>query len=101
MANPHSALVLHMRGVCLGNVEPGRRHSRPHRLGSKAHATSKVSLGYEITAGQNAVGDPATVLQFDQHVIHGVSSNRFAPERELAADEHDPVYGPEVPPCVT
>lgn len=61
----------------------------------------QVSRGYEITAGQNAVGGPATVLKFDQHVIRGVSSGRFTLERELATNERDPAYSPEAPPGVT
>ena len=37
-------------------------------------------------------GDPATVLQFDKKVILGSIGSRFALDRELAADEHDPAY---------
>jgi hypothetical protein len=32
------------------------------------------------------------VLQFDKKVILGSIGSRFALDRELAADEHDPAY---------
>ena len=46
-------------------------------------------------------GDPATVLQFDKKVISGSVGNRFALDRELAADEHDPAYSSSIPPGIT
>jgi len=60
----------------------------------------QVVLGYEITAGHTAIGDPIEVLEFDQHVIRGVIGNRFAFERELTPNEHGPAFNPEIPPGI-
>jgi hypothetical protein len=63
-----------------------------HQLRSQHADDRQIALGYEISAGQKVYGDPATVLQFDKEVIPGSVDSRFALDRELAADEHDPAY---------
>lgn len=95
-----SALALHIREYVSGtwHLEGSTvRHSQEDRR----EQDERVFPGYRITAGQNAAGDPATVLTFDQHVIHGVGSDRFARERELAPNERDPACSPEAPPGCT
>jgi hypothetical protein len=95
-----SALVLHIREYVSGtwDLDGG---TVTHRQRDRMGQDEQVSRGYQITAGQNAAGDPATVLKFDQHVIRGVTSDRFTLERELATNERDPAYSPEAPPGVT
>lgn len=95
-----STLVLHLHEYVSGtwNLDGG---TAPRQQRDRHALDEQIPLGYEITEGQNAVGGPATVLQFDRHVILGVSSNRFAFERELADGERDPAYSSAVPPGVT
>jgi len=89
-------LYVHEYASGTWNLDGGEvTHSQRDRRGQDEH----VSVGYQITAGQSVAGDPATVLQFDQHVIRGVSSNRFALERELAATDHDPARSSDLPPA--
>jgi hypothetical protein len=97
---PGSALVLHVREYVARtwNLDDG---TVTHRQRDRTARDEQISLGYQITADQNAIGDPAMVLQFDQHAIRGVSSNRFALERELKTNERDPAYSSEPPPGVT
>jgi hypothetical protein len=86
-----AALALHVHEYASGSwfLDGGRvTHSQRDR---KA-VDEQVSVSYQITAGQNVAGDPVTVLQFDQHVIRGVSSIRFALERELTPGERDPAW---------
>jgi hypothetical protein len=94
-----SALVLHIREYVSGtwNLDGG---TVTHRQRDRRGLDEQVSRGYQITAGQNAVGNPATVLKFDQHVIRGASSDRFALERELATNERDPACSPGARPGV-
>jgi len=81
-----SALVLHIHEYVSGrwNLDDGTVTRQ--QMDRHAH-DEHISLGYQITAGTNAGGDPASMLRLDQHVIRGVNSNRFAFERELAAGE--------------
>jgi len=65
-----------------------------HRANSQVGSDEQIALAYEITAGRDAIGKPATLLEFDKPVILGVTANRFALERELALDEQDPARSP-------
>jgi hypothetical protein len=93
-----SALTLRVREYAGGDwsLGHGDRPVITHRVTSQSARDERISLGYEITAGQNVIGSPATLLQFDQVVIRSVViGKRFALERELAANEHDPAYRPD------
>ncbi len=94
------SLVLHMREYVGGSwhLDGG---TVIHQQREQSARDEQVPVGYEITAGRNVFGDPATVLQFDRHVLRGVSSNRFALQRELADDERDPACNSDAPPGVT
>jgi hypothetical protein len=84
-----AALAIHVDEYASGTwtLDGGRvtHHQRDRR-----EEDEHISVGYQITAGQTAVGAPATVLRFDQHVIRGVASNLFALERELTPGERGP-----------
>lgn len=47
-----------------------------------------------LTAGQNVFRKPATLLELDQPISLGTIDTRFALQRELAEDEHDPTRSP-------
>jgi hypothetical protein len=94
-----SALTLRVREYA-GGTWSLNRGTVTHQLRKQRADDQQIALGYEITAGQNAVGDPATVLQFDKDVIRGSVGNRFALDRTLAASEHDPAYRSARPPGI-
>jgi len=87
-------LHLHLREYVAGtwSLNGGKL---THQLTDRSGEDQLISLAYEIIAGQNATGDPATLLQFDQSVIRGVVGDRFALKRELAINERDPGYDSE------
>jgi hypothetical protein len=86
-----SALTLRVREYA-GGTWSLDRGTVTHQLRSQHADDRRIALGYEISAAQKVYGDPATVLQFDKKVIPGSVDSRFALDRELAADEHDPAY---------
>jgi hypothetical protein len=90
-----SALTLRVREYA-GGTWSLDRGTVIHQLREQRADDKQIALSYEITAGQNAVGDPAMVLQFDKDVIRGVVGDRFALDRALAASEHDPAYTPGI-----
>jgi hypothetical protein len=49
----------------------------PHRAKEQLE-DERIAVAYQITAGQDVVGNPATILEFDQPLIRGVVDNRFA-----------------------
>jgi hypothetical protein len=53
---------------------------RPPRQTKKQREDERIAVAYQITAGQDVVGNPATILEFDQPLIRGVVGNRFALE---------------------
>jgi hypothetical protein len=91
-----SALTLRAREYAGGDWSLGHGDRITHRVTSQSARDERIILGYEITAGQNVNGRPATLLQVDQGAIRTVIiGKRFALERELAANEHDPAYRPD------
>jgi len=91
-----SALTLRVREYAGGDWSIDHRDHVTHRVTSQRAWDERISLGYKITAGQDVNGRPATLLQVDQGAIRTVViGKRFALERELAANEHDPAYRPD------
>jgi hypothetical protein len=63
----------------------------PH---AQAHRDEQITLAYTIGPGNNADGEPATLLSFDQPVIRGATGDQFTLERQLTDNERDPARGP-------
>jgi hypothetical protein len=61
-----------------------------HRTDSQTARDRQVVLAYRITAGQNVLRKPATLLDLDQPISSGTIGSRFALKRALAQTEHDP-----------
>jgi hypothetical protein len=61
-----------------------------HRVTSTAASDRMVLLIYEIRAGQDVLGRPATLLNVDHPIRLGTVGDRFALKRELLEDEQDP-----------
>jgi hypothetical protein len=83
-------LVLDLREELSGRWYTERYATR-HRVTSRDACDTKIVLSYEIHAGDNVLGEPATLLEVSQPVSLGTIGNRFAFERTLAASEDDPV----------
>lgn len=64
-----------------------------HRVTSQDACDERVALRYEIRAGQDVFGSPATLLEADRPVSRGTIGARFAFKRGLAGDEQDPAAG--------
>jgi hypothetical protein len=62
-----------------GRWELRGREVRHHVDGQSAVGTD-LTVGYAIVAGQDVLGRPATLLEFDQPVIPGTVGARFALE---------------------
>jgi hypothetical protein len=65
-------------------------HVTRYRVTSQEACDTKIVLAYEIRAGQDVVGKPATLLEVSQQISRGTIGDRFALKRELAEDEQDP-----------
>jgi hypothetical protein len=61
-----------------------------HHVDRQTVSFERLAMTYEVVAGQDAAGSPVTILDFDRHVIVGVTGSRFALERKIAHDECDP-----------
>jgi len=66
------------------------RHTIRHHVDSQATCGKQLVLAYTITAGQDTLKRPATLLELDQRISLGTIGDRFAFKRGLAQDEHDP-----------
>jgi hypothetical protein len=73
----------------LAGRTPQHRVTR-HRVTSQATCDRQIVLAYNIRAGQDLLGRPATLLDVDQPISLGTIGDRFAFERELAENEQDP-----------
>jgi hypothetical protein len=85
------ALDLHER--LSGSWDLAGRTTR-HRVTSQRTCNAQVMLCYQILAGQDISGRPATLLEADQPISRGTIGDRFAFKRGLAGDEQDPATGP-------
>jgi hypothetical protein len=88
-------LVLDLREKLSGTWVLEGRATR-HRVTSQAASDGEIVVAYEIRAGQDAFGRPATLFEVGQPISRGTIGDRFAFKRELAVDEQDPAgRGPE------
>ena len=85
----HGQLTLHLREHLFGMVVPEGSGFR-HRVDSQDAWDQQLVLAYEVAAGQNLFRKPAMLLELDQPISLGTIDTRFALQRELAEDEHDP-----------
>ncbi len=61
-----------------------------HRVLDQAALTESIAVTYDISAGQDAIREPATVLTLSQRLRLGTIGDRFAYQRALAPGENDP-----------
>jgi hypothetical protein len=90
-ADRHLTLDLHQELSGTWHLED---HTTQHRVRSQAPCHQQIILAYQITAGQNALRKPATLLELDQRIRAGTIGDRFAFKRELTQTEHDPTRSP-------
>lgn len=89
----HRQLTLHMHMRLSGMV--GREGSGfRHRVDYQAARHQILVLTYEVAAGQNLFSKPATLLALGRPISPGTIGARFALQRELADDDHDPTRSP-------
>jgi hypothetical protein len=86
-------LAVDLREQLSGSWDLSGRTIR-HRVTSQVACDAKIALRYEVRAGQDVFGRPATLLEADQRISRGTIGDRFAFKRGLAGDEQDPTTGP-------
>jgi hypothetical protein len=62
-------------------------HTATYRVTRQAACGRRIVLAYQIHAGQDILGRPATLLEVHQPISLGTIGDRFALSRELAKDE--------------
>jgi len=82
-------LALELHEQMSGNRELEGRRTR-HHVTSKAACDTNIVVAYEIRAGQDLFGTPATLLEADRPISRGTIGNRFALKRDLADGEQNP-----------
>ena len=65
-------------------------HNTRHQVDSQASTGKQLVVAYQITAGQDSLKRPATLLELDQPINVATIGDRFAFHREPTQDEQDP-----------
>jgi hypothetical protein len=65
-------------------------HAVRHHISDQTRRDEQIVLTYDLTTGQNVLGEPATLLTVNRPIVIGTIGERFAFRRELAQTEEDP-----------